>query len=275
MAEYAGDETEPAGGLYAFQFAQAEGQERKWHVLLPALASMVDKTPENISMLTARNPRLLQDAPPVLRLRPGALHAAVWTRLLATYAAVQVSLQAGGERKRVQKRPPQNLTLYPLKSIYASSVTTLQTWTLPHCRLQIHSPGASFGAEGKHNADQDEEAGLAAGSQDDGRPSSSIARVVVPKREPVSYMEFPTVMAGARILIDLTRVGAGEDDDDAEGEDAVQGQLADNYLAPQPPEQLDTALKRSYRLLDEDISTTLKERASITIGTSESPNESS
>ena len=106
-------ETEPAGGLYAFEFTT--GQSRPgWYVLLSALASMVSRTPENIGVLSSRHPSLLERAPPVLRLRGSELPKAIWKPLLDAYATVLAGLQAGGERKRKKKRPPQNLTLYPL-----------------------------------------------------------------------------------------------------------------------------------------------------------------
>jgi hypothetical protein len=77
------------------------------------------------------------------------------------------------------------------------------------------------------------------------------------KREPVSYLQFPTIMKGHRIVIDLTRMG--EDGDDAEENvDSLQAQLSDNFLASLPPRSVDIPLKRSYRIADTDISTTLK-----------------
>jgi hypothetical protein len=78
------------------------------------------------------------------------------------------------------------------------------------------------------------------------------------KREPVSYLEFPTVMEGARILIDLTGPVANEADDVIA--DALAGPLADNFFAPSPPHRQDAALKREYRLQDAAISDRFKEQ---------------
>jgi hypothetical protein len=102
--------------------------------------------------------------------------------------------------------------------------------------------------EGKHN--------------DKGIRQDRPVQVLVPggimKREPASFLEFPTLMRGHRIIIDLTRVGNADGDAGDADADALQAQLADNYLAPNPPASVDVPLKRSYRLSDQNISSTLK-----------------
>ncbi len=72
------------------------------------------------------------------------------------------------------------------------------------------------------------------------------------KREPVSYLQFPTIMKGHRIIIDLTWIGEG-DDADSENVDALLSVLSDNFLASVPPASVDLPLKRIYRLSDDDI----------------------
>jgi hypothetical protein len=77
------------------------------------------------------------------------------------------------------------------------------------------------------------------------------------KREPASFLGFHTIMQGHRVVIDLTRVG---DDDAEDNVDALQAQLAGNFLEPVPSASVDSNLKRKYRLKDENISETLKEQ---------------
>ena len=237
-------EIEKAGGLYAFHM------EDGWYVFVSPLANVIKCTAPYISQLVSRNENLLQGARPVVKATAKTLHAE-WERLLCTYTAVQLKLTPGGERKRKKPRPPQNLTLYPAEvavrivghsgdkvdPTQIEGVDAFWSQVRPEEGERKEDPvllSASHNAEGRHSVEDNATAPIKL------------------EREPASFLAFTTIMRGNRIYIDLTR--------DEDNIDALQAQLADNYLAPNPPASVDTPLKRTYRLPDKDISNTLKEQ---------------
>jgi hypothetical protein len=158
-------------------------------------------------------------------------------------------------------RPPLKLTLYPLevcvKTVsHSDDVNAVVVRDVERSWLQVHpeqvvarseDESKDSGLEEVQIRRQDSEGDLINDLQLPGRM----------KRQPVSYLQFPTIMKGHRILIDLTRMG--DDGDDAEENvDSLQAQFSDNFLACLPPRSVDIPLSRSYRIVHTDISTTLK-----------------
>ena len=239
-------EIEKAGGLYAFH------RDDGWYVFVSPLAKVIGYTDPYISRLVSRNENLLQGTPPVVKATAKALPVE-WNRLLSTYAAVQLKLTPGGERKRKKPRPPQNLTLYPAEvavrivgrfgdNVDATEIEGVESfWRMARPDEEESKEGpvvlaALRNAGERHSAELEDNATAA----------------IKLEKEPASFLAFTTIMRGNRIYIDLTR--------DEDNIDALQAQLADNYLAPNPPASVDTPLKRTYRLPDKDISNTLKEQ---------------
>jgi hypothetical protein len=182
-----------------------------------------------------------------------------WSRLVKTFKTVDAKKQLGGEYKRAKKRAPPNLTLFPLqvavrivqhceKDVDAETLQAVLTFWDKVRPVQALPDSEEEEEEGKHN--------------DKGIRQDRPVQVLVPggimKREPASYLQFSTIMRGHRIIIDLTHVGDDDGGDAAANVDALQAQLADNFLAPHPPASVDSSLKRTYRLSDEHISETLK-----------------
>jgi hypothetical protein len=207
-----------AGGLQAFDMG---GQ---WYVFLPALAKVIDKVPENMSVLLKRKKNAsLQpgQGDPQVILASNAGMPAEWKRLVNTYSTVQAKLASGGEYKRKKLRAPPNLTLYPLKTCvkivrhYTDDVEPAVTRAVEQFWLEVHPDQAV--------ADDEEErkdigpAHRQLGGED--RQDEFFNDVLIPgrmKREPDSYLNFPTIMKGQRIIIDLTRLGDSLDDSDAD-----------------------------------------------------------
>ena len=76
---------------------------------------VIHTTKENIATLAKRRPaQLLGNSSPPLMLRASDVSPPMWSRLLATYAAVDAKLPTTS-RKRAKKRVPHNITVYPLE----------------------------------------------------------------------------------------------------------------------------------------------------------------
>jgi hypothetical protein len=209
---------EAAGGLQSFNIAG------EWYVFLSALAKVVDKSNGNISVLLGRHSSLSDGAPPVL-LASRTKMQAVWPRLLQTYEVVTAKISAGGEYKRKKVRPPNNLTLYPLE---------VAVRIVRHYRDDVDA-AVITGVEDLWDQVRSEKALPA---EEDSAPEPVQIRTEenrqheliegIPgrmKREPASYLQFPTIMRGHRIIIDLTRVGESEADDVQDNLDTLQAQL--------------------------------------------------
>jgi hypothetical protein len=240
-------DVEPAGGLHAFNM------EGEWYVFLPALAKVVNKVNGTISVLLGRHASLQPrkgDPQVILASRAGV--PTEWPRLLKTYEKVKVQIATGGEYKRKKVRPPPNLTLYPLEVCvkivrhYSDDVDAIVVRAVEQCWLEVH----------REQAEEEESKGIGpshirqegcADGQDELINDDLPGRM---KREPVSYLQFPTIMKGNRIVIDLTRIGEGDGDADSESVDALLSALSDNFLASVPPSSVDSPLKRIYRLAD-------------------------
>ena len=251
-------DVEPAGGLHAFNM------EGEWYVFLPALAKVVNKVNGTISVLLGRHASLQPgEGDPQVILASRTEVPAEWQRLLKTYEIVKVRMTPSGEYKRKKGRPPPNLTLYPLEVCvkivrhYSDDVDAVVVRAVEQFWHQVHQPEQAEEDESKavglsHIRQEGREDGHGELINDD-MPGRM-------KREPVSYLQFPTIMKGNRIVIDLTRIGEGDGDADSESVDALLSALSDNFLASVPPSSVDSPLKRIYRLADKDISVTLKEQ---------------
>ena len=248
--EYA---TEPVGGLHAFNM------NGSWYVFRGRLASVIHKTPEYLNGVLHDHEELTAGAPPVQAMITKRLMPVEWSGLVKTFKTVDAKKQLGGEYKRAKKRGPPNLTLFPLevavrivqhceKDVDAETLQAVLTFWDKVRPVQALPDPEEEEEEGKHN--------------DKGIRQDRPVQVLVPggimKREPASYLQFSTIMRGHRIIIDLTHVGDDDGGDAAANVDALQAQLADNFLAPHPPASVDSSLKRTYRLSDQHISETLK-----------------
>jgi hypothetical protein len=248
---------ERAGGLHAFNMND------DWYVFLPALASVVNKTTGNISVLLNRHPELTEGALPRLPATPAAFPLDAWTQLVKTYQAVTLQMGPGPRKKR--KRSPLNLALYPIELAvrivrhYNDDVDTLAAEAVEAFWGKVRPEQGEDPEDSKHSDPEEDEI------RDEGSESGLVNDAVVRapsstvKREPASFLEFSTIMRGPRMVIDLTGVG-NDDGEGGDNVDALQAQLADNFLAPRPPAGVDAPLKREYRLKDEHISDTLKEQ---------------
>jgi hypothetical protein len=203
------------------------------------LASVIRKTPEYLNGVLEHHTDLEEGAPPVQSMITKKKMPVEWTRLVKTFVAVRAKRQPGGEYTRVKKRGPPNLTLFPLqvavrivqhceKDVDAEALqAVLPFWD--KVRPAQVLPEEEEEEEGKHR--DPEVTGIR--SEDRGNIQDRPVQVLVPgrmKREPASFLQFPTIMRGNRIIIDLIRVG----DEGRDNVDALQAQLADNFLAPPP-----------------------------------------
>ena len=248
-----------AGGLQAFDMG---GQ---WYVFLPALAKVVDKVNGTISVLLKRHVSLQPgegDSPVIIASRTET--PVEWNRLVTTYTKAKVLIASGGELKRKRAGPPHNLTIYPLRTCvqiirhYSKDVDPAAARAIEAFWLEV-CPDEAVADADEESKDRELEQNRGQSSSKDGQ-GELINDDRVPgrmKREPVSYLQFPTIMKGHRIIIDLTRIG---EDSDSESVDALLSALSDNFLASVPPASVDLPLKRTYRLSDDDISVTLKDQ---------------
>jgi hypothetical protein len=251
---------ETASGLHAFDM------EGEWYVFLPALAKVVNKSNGNISVLLGRHASLHpSETDPQILLASKANMPAEWKRLVQTYSIARVSITPGGEHKRKKQGGPINLTLYPLEVCvkivqhYSKDIDPAVTRAVEQFWLEVR-PDQAVGEEEESKGTRP--AHIRQQGSEDGQ-SDSVSDDLVPggvKREPVSYLKFPTIMKGHRIIIDLTGIAEGDGDADSENVDALLSALSDNFLASVPPASVDSPLKRIYRLADTNISATLKDQ---------------
>ncbi len=241
------------------------------YVFLPALAKVVETSNGNISVLLNRHASLQagEGEPQLIRASKAEMPVE-WNRLLKTYDEVKPQLASGGEYKRIKVRPPLNLTLYPLEVCvklvrhYSDDVDAVVVRAVEQFWRQVHPEQVVAHSEEEEESKGSGLEGLQIQRQDSDLMNGELvidnnlsSRM---KREPVSYLQFPTIMKGHRIIIDLTRIGEGDGDADSENVDALLSALSDNFLASVPPASVDLPLKRIYRLSDDEISVTLKDQ---------------
>jgi hypothetical protein len=257
-----------------------------WYAFLISVATAVGTSGENLTGLLDRHPELCADSD-VLRLTRPTVRSARWYQLVDVYDAESGERDRQHKRKKKKatkrKRPAQNLTLYPLAVV--AEVMNYYVGRGPCSVDQVAAVDALVAAgtsdasagdddneRGHYNLDDDgggdeddddigaalvvpaPRAGLDVGEEERAESKSYAAM----KQESASYLDFHTVMEGARVLIDLTGPAANEGDDVLA--DALSGPLADNFLVPLPPRRQDAALKRGYRLPDSAISDRFKEQ---------------
>ena len=244
---------EIAGGLHAFKM------QEHWYCFLGALAKVVSSSKENISVVLKRHQSLLEGAPETVFATSSSFTSeSEWERLLETYKTVTAKLNADGRYQRKKVHAPHNLTLYPLESAvrlvkhYAHMVDE-------HAEEAINAFWAQVRSEPAQEEVEEYKASTVQNRQDETEKRQH-PLAVKREREPVSYLKFPTIMQGHRIIIDLTRIGEGDGDADSENVDALLSALSDNFLASVPPASVDSPLKRTYRLPDRNISVTLKDQ---------------
>jgi hypothetical protein len=225
---------ETASGLHAFNM------EGEYYVFLPALAQVVNTSTGNISVLLGRHPSLKPgEGDPQIVLASNAEMPTEWQRLVKTFQIVKVKLASGGEYKRKKLRAPQNLTLYPLKVClnivrhYTNDVDAAVTSAVEKFWLEVRPDQA-----GVEESKDSGLIGVEIGQDDSVDVPDELGNddLIVSgrmKREPASYLEFPTIMRGLKIVIDLTKIGEG-DDAGSENVDSLQAQLSDKFLAACP-----------------------------------------
>ena len=212
------------GGLNVILLADGFPVEvQGWYAPLLAVATVVGTSKENLRGLLDRRPGLHANNA-VLRLTHSSVVASRWQQLVCAYDTVRAVCDRQRKRKpkKKRKRPVQNLTLYPLALAVQVMNYYVGKGTCTADQLAaVQALAAGDNTAGDNDDDDDEdddsavdmgEVGCHARSPIDVADEMEESKFTV-KREPVSYLEFPTVMEGARILIDLTGPVASEADD--------------------------------------------------------------